>query len=100
LEDQIRHMKHISDSQVPTMPTQAIMPDGDGRFVPCPELLTEDELILFLRIPAITSADNYHNVIEHLKRARNLPRIYICNKTLYPLRAILEWIDREKVTGK
>jgi hypothetical protein len=88
------------DSQVFTMPAQVIMPDGDGRFVPCPELLTEDDLILFLRIPAITSADNYHNVIEHLKRARNLPRIYICNKTLYPLRAILEWIDREKVTGK
>ena len=61
------------------------------------ELMTENELIQFLRIPEISRADDYHNVIEHLKRMRNLPRIQLCNKVLYPTRAILDWVARETV---
>ena len=57
--------------------------------------LTEEELIQFLRIPEISSSNNYHNVIEHLKRFRDLPRMHICNKTLYPKKAILDWIEKE-----
>ena len=68
---------------------------GDGGFVPCPELMTEDELIRFLRIPQISGAKDHHNVVEHLKRYRGLPRIRICNKVLYPTQAILKWIERE-----
>ena len=60
-----------------------------------PELLTEDEVIAFLRIPEITNSNKHHNVIEHLKRFRNLPRIHICNKALYPKKAVLEWIEKE-----
>jgi hypothetical protein len=63
-----------------------------------PELMTEDELIQFLRIPEISRADKYHNVVEHLKRMRNLPRIQLCNKVLYPTRAILEWIAQETIS--
>lgn len=59
------------------------------------ELMTEDELVEFLRIPEITSSNNLHNVVEHLKRFRNLPRIHICNKALYPKKAVLEWIEKE-----
>ena len=55
-----------------TMPAIAtVMPDGNGYFTPCPELLTEDELVLFLRIAEVTSSRDHHNVIEHLKRYRN-----------------------------
>ena len=59
------------------------------------ELMTEEELLKFLRIPEISNSNNHHNVIEHLKRYRDLPRIHICNKTLYPKKAILEWIEKE-----
>ena len=59
-----------------------------------PELMTEDELIQFLRILEISKSDP-HNAIENLKRARDLPRIHICHKTLFPLEAIREWINRE-----
>ena len=59
------------------------------------ELMTEAELIQFLRIPEISGSANLHNVIEHLKRYRNLPKIYICNKALYPKKAILDWIEKE-----
>jgi len=60
-----------------------------------PDLLTEAELIEYLRIPTITSATNLHNVIEHLKRFRGLPRIHICNKTLYPKKAVLHWVENQ-----
>lgn len=59
------------------------------------ELMTEAELIQFLRIPEISNSSNHHNVIEHLKRYRDLPRIHICNKALYPKKAILEWVEKE-----
>ncbi len=72
------------------------MPDQPQTF---PDLLTEAELIEYLRIPSITSATNPHNVIEHLKRFRGLPRIHICNKTLYPRRAILDWIENQTRNG-
>jgi len=64
---------------------------GDNVF----ELMTESEVIQFLRIPEVSNSKDYHNVIEHLKRFRNLPRIHICNKALYPKKAILEWIEKE-----
>jgi hypothetical protein len=59
------------------------------------ELMTESEVIQFLRIPEISNSKNYHNVIEHLKKFRGLPRIHICRKALYPKKAILEWMEKE-----
>ena len=61
----------------------------------CPTLLTEDELIKFLRIPQISKAKNYHNVIAHLKRYRKLPCIHLCRQPLYPVQAILRWIEEK-----
>jgi hypothetical protein len=72
-----------------------VLPDGNGDYTPCPELLTEDELVCYLRIPQVSNSENHHNVIEHLKRYRGLPRIRICNKVLYPTEAIRKWIERE-----
>jgi len=69
---------------------------GDNSF----ELMTESEVIQFLRIPEISNSKNYHNVIEHLKKFRGLPRIHICRKALYPRKAILEWIKKETDVGK
>ena len=70
------------------------VPGGRDAWQPAPQLLTQNELVQFLRIPEISAAKDQHNVIEHLKRYRDLPRIRLCNKTLYPLNAILEWIER------
>lgn len=65
-----------------------------------PDLMTEEELIVFLRIPEISEAGDYHNVIEHLKRMRNLPRIQLCKKVLYPTHAILQCIRKETKKGE
>ena len=69
---------------------------GDNGF----ELMTESEVIQFLRIPEISNSKNYHNVIENLKRVRGLPRIHICRKALYPRKAVLEWVERQISAGK
>jgi hypothetical protein len=69
---------------------------GDNSF----ELMTESEVVQFLRIPEISNSKNYHNVIEHLKKFRGLPRIYICRKALYPKKVILEWMEKETGVGK
>jgi len=73
----------------------AIISDGNGSFTLCPELMTEAELIRFLRIPEISRSKDPHNVIEQLKRFRALPRIRVCNKCLYPLQGVLQWIEEE-----
>jgi len=67
---------------------------------PCRDLLTERELIEYLRIPEVTSAKDHHNVIENLKRMHDLPRIHMCGRPLYPLKAIREWIETKTTGGK
>ncbi len=66
--------------------------NGDG----FQELMTEEELINFLRIPEISKAENYSHVIENLKRMHDLPCIHLCKIPLYPLAAVRCWIE-EKV---
>ena len=73
--------------------TPTVLPDGSGGSTHYPELMTEEELLRFLRIPLISKAQDHHHVIENLKRMHGLPCIYICNKSLYPLVAIRKWID-------
>ncbi|MDI6451343.1 hypothetical protein, partial [Anaerobaca lacustris] len=60
----------LQNSELP-----AVLPSTDSNFFPCPTVMTEDELIRFLRIPEISGAKNYRHVIENLKRAHGLPRI-------------------------
>ena len=75
----------------------AIMLRDDGTHTPCPSLMTEEELIMFLRIPQVTRSDDFHNVIAHLKRFHDLPCIHICGQPLYPSHALLEWIKAKLI---
>ena len=83
-----------------TEPMAAGSPDRIAGLTAYPELLTEEELIRFLRIPEISGSQNYHNVVEHLKKVRGLPRIHICHKVLYPKKAVLELVEKETDVGK
>ncbi len=62
-----------------------------GGCAPCPTVMTEEELILYLRIPEISHATNHHQVIENLKRNRGLPRIHLCGKTVYLINSVRRW---------
>ena len=64
------------------------------------ELMTESEVIQFLRIPEVSNSKDFHNVIENLKRMHNLPRIHICGKPLYPKEAIKNWIEENTIIEK
>ena len=64
------------------------------------ELMTEAELIEYLRIPEISNSNNFQNVIENLKRMHDLPRIHICGKALYPREAVKDWIRRQTTIGR
>ncbi|MFX0197977.1 MAG: hypothetical protein ACFFCW_17800 [Candidatus Hodarchaeota archaeon] len=66
-------------------------PDGEYRL--CPSVMTEEELIRFLRIPEISNARSHRNVIENLKRTRGLPRIHLCGKTVYLTDSIKAWLE-------
>lgn len=59
---------------------------------PCRDLMTEEEVIVYLRIPEVSSAGNFRNVLDHLIRTRNLPCIHISRQRLFPLKAIQMWI--------
>jgi hypothetical protein len=87
-------------AEFPQLMTPAVLPDDKGGFTPCPEFMTEEELIVFLRISQISNAKNYHNVIDNLKRMHGLPRIRICGKPLYPIEAIRKWIENKTITEK
>lgn len=65
-----------------------------------PDLLTEEELIEFLRIPEVSKAKDYSNVIENLKRMHDLPCIHICRQPLYPTESVRKWIEQKTVLEK
>lgn len=83
-------MKNTDNNQA-TLDTAGMSGDV-GSF---PALMTEAELIAFLRIPEVSKAQNHHHAVEHLKRMRGLPCIHICKQPLYPQSAVREWIQRE-----
>ena len=62
-----------------------------------PDLMTEAELIEYLRIPEISSSGDHHNVIENLKRMHKLPSVHMCNKCLYPLEAVKDWLRERTI---
>lgn len=77
-----------------------ILPGSAGTARPCPDILTEAELIDYPRIHEVSKAKDYHNVIDNLERFHDLPRIHICGKPLYPREAIQEWVRDNTNRGK
>ena len=73
--------------------TDETLPKGTA----VPDLMTEQELVEFLRIPMISKSTDHSNVVKNLIRFRDLPRIHICKKLLFPKQAILEWVKSETV---
>ena len=79
--------------------SMAILTGPEGEFGLCPSVMTEEELIRFLRIPEISNAKNHQNVIENLKRKHGLPRIHLCGKTVYLTDAVKIWLENHITRG-
>ena len=80
--------------------SMAILPSSDSQFIPCPTVMTEEELIRFLRIPEISNAQSHRNVVENLKRTRGLPRIHLCGKAVYLTGAVKTWLESHITCGQ
>ena len=78
----------------------AILPGPEGQFGPCPTVMTEEELIRFLRIPEISNAQNHQHVVENLKRAHGLPRIHLCGKVVYLTESVKVWLESHITYGQ
>jgi len=59
------------------------------------DLMTEDEVIDFLRIPEVSNGADPHNVIDNLRRQRGLPCLHISRQPLYYRPAIRRWLRAE-----
>lgn len=85
-----------AESHYTSVTTPTVLSNGNGGFVPCPELMTQEELIRYLRIPEISSSADPANVVANLVRMHGLPRIHIGRQPLYPLEAVRQWV-RDKI---
>jgi hypothetical protein len=77
----------------------AVLPGPDGGFGPCPTVMTEEELIRFLRIPEISKATDHRNVIQNLKRVHGFPRIHLCGKAVYLTDSVRRWLQQRVTCG-
>lgn len=82
------------NNTVQSLELPAVLPGSDGAFIVCPTVMMEDELIRFLRIPEISSAANYQNVVENLKRKHDLPQIHLCGKAVYLTDSVRQWLQQ------
>ena len=81
----------------PTLTTWEIIMHGELNTTGFPELMTETELMHFLRIPDVSNCAKPQNVIENLKRFHHLPCIHISRRPLYPLAAVRRWVEDKLV---
>jgi len=63
--------------------TPAILPDGNGGFTPCPELLTEDEAIRYLRLD-IDGPHNPNGTLKYYRDPGVLRAVRIGRNLRYP----------------
>ncbi len=87
-----------SMQQIPA--ASAILPDTHGGFGPCPTVMTEEKLVRFLRIPEISGAVDYRNVVQNLKRVHGLPRIHLCGRAVYLTDAVKQWLQQRVTCGR
>ena len=77
----------------------AIPPNPHGQMIPSPPVMTEEELIQFLRIPEISHSRNHHHVIENLKYHHGLSRIHLCGRTVYLTDSVKAWLEKHVTCG-
>jgi hypothetical protein len=67
LENNGRSLPVRSTASIEVM-TPVVLPDGNGGFTPCPELLTEEEAIRYLRLDGIDIEDPANTLRYYRKK--------------------------------
>ena len=71
----------------------AVLPDGNGGFAPCPELLTEDEAIRYLRLD-IDGPTKPENTLRYYREKKKLKGTRIGKRVLYTRKALDEFLEK------
>ena len=72
---------------------QAVLPNCDGSFTPCPELLTEDEAIRYLRLD-VNGPRNPSGTLKYYRDQGVLRAIRIGRNLRYPRKELDHMIER------
>ena len=78
--------------------TPTVLPDGNGGFTPCPELLTEDETIRYLRLDGDGSPDPVRT-LTYYRNNGQLRAIKVGRKNRYRRRDLENFLA-EKSEGR
>jgi len=84
-------MKTIDNNNVFVSP--AVLPDGNGGFSPCPELLTEAEAIRYLRLD-IDGPAKPENTLRYYREKGKLKATRIGKKLRYTRKALEEFLQK------
>jgi hypothetical protein len=71
----------------------AVLPDGDNGFTPCPEILTEEEAIRYLRLD-IRGPQNPKNTLQYYRDRGVLHGVRIGRQMRYPRRELDAMVER------
>lgn len=69
----------------------AVLPDGDGGFTPCPELLTAAEAVRYLRLDTV-GHKNPVQTLRHYREQKRLRAAQIGRKLFYSRRELDRFI--------
>lgn len=80
-------------NSVNTVIAPAVLPDGNGSFTPCPELLTEEEAIRFLRLDTV-NIKNPTATLERYRKDGLLRGVQISKKIFYKRTELERFVER------
>jgi len=75
----------------------AVIPNGNGGYSPCPELLTEAEAIRYLRLDTL-ELQNPSHTLRYYRNKHLLRATPLSNRLFYTRKALNEFL--EKITKK
>ncbi len=74
------------------VPAPAVLPDGNGGFGPCPEVLTEEEAVRYLRLD-IGGPKNPANTLRYYREKGKLKGTRIGNRVRYTRKQLDAFLD-------
>ncbi len=73
--------------------TPAVMPDGNGGWQPCPNLLTEEEAIRYLRLD-IDGPTQPENTLKYYREKKKLKGTRVGKQLRYRRKSLEEFLDK------
>lgn len=75
----------------------SVLPDGNGGFTPCPEVLTEEEAIRYLRLD---DATNPSRTLRYYREQGRLRGTKVGRHLRYLRRNLDEFLDKQTFVGQ